>query len=122
MGSKGASSKTIVSTASESKVSGIIKSLGVLEDDLDSLNGKAGDMKKKIATTAQSQIDSLKEKTREMAAKEAEVIINESKSAADAESKKIAKQGDARLAEIATAVDQNFDDAVGDVLSTILKP
>jgi len=32
----------------ESKVTGIIKSLNVLEDDLDSLTGKVGDMKKQL--------------------------------------------------------------------------
>jgi len=35
-----------MSNVSESKVSGIVKALSGLEDDLDSLNSKLGDMKK----------------------------------------------------------------------------
>ncbi len=55
----------------ESKVTGIIKSLNGLEDDLDSLTGKVGDMKKQLSVKTLSEIDTLLEKTREMATKEA---------------------------------------------------
>ena len=115
-------SKGSASVAAESNVSGIIKSLSALEDNLDSLGGKVGDMKKQLAARAQSQIESMMEKTREMASKEAEVIINESRAAAEAESKGITERGEARLAEIKSAVDDNFEGAVKDVVSTILKP
>lgn len=116
------SNSVAATTVAESKVTGIIKSLSILEDDLDSLSGKAGDMKKQIASKTQLQLDSLMEKTREMATKEAEVIINESKARADAESKEITAKGEARLSEITVAVDENFESAVSDVVSTILKP
>jgi len=115
-------SRGTATVAAESNVSGIIKSLNVLEDDLDSLGGKVGDMKKQLAARTQSQIESMREKTREMAAKEAEVIINKSKAKAEAESKDIKERGEARLAEIKSAVDANFEGAVKDVVSTILKP
>ena len=105
----------------ESKVTGIIKSLNGLESDLDSLNGKAADMKKQLAIKAQDEIDNLLEKTREMATKEAEVIISASKDKATAESKKIAAAGEAKLAEIQSKIDANFDEAVKNVVSTILK-
>ena len=105
----------------ESKVTGIVKSLNSLEDDLDSLNGKVADMKKQLAVKAQSEIDALLEKTREMATKEAEVIINASKDKANAESAKIAQDGEAKLAEIQSKIDANFDDAVKHVVSTVLK-
>jgi len=110
-----------MSSMAESKVSGIIKSLNVLEDDLDSLNSKVGDMKKQLSVKAQTEIDNLLEKTREMATKEAEVIINASKEKATAESVKIALQGDAKLSEIQSNIDANFDEAVKHVVSTILK-
>ena len=84
----------------ESKVTGIIKSLNALEDDLDSLNSKVGDMKKQLSVKAITEIDNLLEKTREMATKEAEVIINASKDRATTESAKIAQDGDAKLSEI----------------------
>ena len=105
----------------ESKVTGIIKSLNNLEDDLDSLNNKVADMKKQLAVKAQSEIDILLEKTQEMATKEAEVIINASKEKATAESAKIAQESEAKLSKIQSTIDANFDEAVKHVVSTVLK-
>jgi V/A-type H+-transporting ATPase subunit G/H len=110
-----------MSSMAESKVTGIVKSLNILEDDLDSLNSKVGDMKKQLSVKAQAEIDNLLEKTREMATKEAEVIINASKEKATAESVKIAQQGDTKLSEIQSNIDANFDEAVKHVVSTVLK-
>ncbi len=111
----------VMSSMAESKVTGIIKSLSALEDDLDSLNGKVSDMKKQLAIKAQTEIDVLLEKTKEMATKEAEVIINASKEKATAESAKITKEGEAKLSELQSNVDANFDEAVKHVVSTVLK-
>ncbi|MDH3658126.1 MAG: conserved oligomeric Golgi complex subunit 6 [Nitrosopumilus sp.] len=105
----------------ESKVTGIIKSLNALEDDMDSLNSKVSDMKRQLSVKAHTEIDALLEKTREIATKEAEVIINASKEKATAESAKIAQQGEAKLSEIQSYVDANFDEAVRHVVSTVLK-
>ena len=110
-----------MSSMAESKVTGIIKSLNALEDDLDSLTSKVGDMKKQLSVKTQSEIDNLLEKTREMATKEAEVIINASKDKANAESAKIAQEGDAKLSQIQSSIDANFDEAVKHVVSTVLK-
>jgi V/A-type H+-transporting ATPase subunit G/H len=105
----------------ESKVTGIIKSLNALEDDLDSLNSKVGDMKKQLSVKAITEIDNLLEKTREMATKEAEVIINTSKDNTTAESAKIAQEGDVKLSELQSRIDANFDEAVKNVVSAVLK-
>jgi len=105
----------------ESKVTGIIQSLSGLEDDLDSLNSKVGDMKKQLSLKAQTEIDTLLEKTREMATKEAEAIINASKEKANAESAKIVQEGEAKLSEINSKIDTGFDEAVRQVVSTVLK-
>lgn len=105
----------------ESKVTGIIKSLNGLEDDLDSLTSKVADMKKQLSIKAQNEIESLMEKTREIATKEAEVMINSAKEKATAESAKIAQSGEAKLAEIQSNIDANFDEAVKHVVSTVLK-
>ena len=105
----------------ESKVTGIIKTLNGLEDDLDSLTGKVGDMKKQLNVKTLTEIDTLLEKTREMATKEAEVIINAAKEKANTESAKIAQDGESKLAEIDSNVNSNFDDMVKHVVSTILK-
>jgi len=95
--------------------------LNVLEDDLDSLTGKVGDMKKQLNVKTLTEIDTLLEKTREMATKEAEVIINAAKEKANTESAKIAQDGESKLAEIDSNVNSNFDDMVKHVVSTILK-
>ena len=110
-----------MSNLAESKVTEIVKSLSALEDDLDSLNGKVADMKKQLSVKAQTEIDTLLEKTREMATKEAEIIINAAKEKATAASAKISQEGDAKLAEIQSSVDANFDEAVKHVVSTVLK-
>ncbi len=115
----GSRSSTMVS---ESKVTEIVKSLNVLEDDLDSLNAKVGDVKKQLAINTQSQIDSLSEKTRQMATSEAEIIINESKIKAEAESKEIIEDGKVKISKIKSSVDANFDSAVENVVLTILQP
>ena len=105
----------------ESKVTGIIKSLNALENDLDSLTGKVGDMKKQLTVKTLGEIDTLLEKTREMATKEAEVIIDAAKEKANTESAKISQDGDSKLAEIESNTNANFDDMVKHVVSTILK-
>ena len=105
----------------ESKVTGIIQSLSGLEDDLDSLNSKVGDMKKQLSLKAQTEIDTLLEKTKEMATKEAEAIINSSKEKANAESAKIVQEGEAKISEINSKIDAGFDEAVRQVVSTVLK-
>ena len=105
----------------KSKVTGIIKSLNVLEGDLDSLTDKVGDVKKQLNVKTLSEIDTLLEKTREMSTKEAEVIINAAKEKANAESTKIVQDGDSKLAEIESNANANFDDMVKYVVSTILK-
>ena len=119
--SNGSAGFGIMSDVAESKVNGIVKSLNALEDDLDSLNSKVADMKKQLAVKAQTEIDSLLERTRQMATQEAEVIINSSKDKATAESSKISQEGEAKLAEIQSKIDANFDDAVKHVVSTVLK-
>ena len=105
----------------ESKVTGIIQSLSGLEDDLDSLNSKVIDMKKQLSVKAQTEIDTLLEKTREMATAEAEMIINASKEKAKTESAKIVQEGEAKLSEINSKIDAGFDQAVRQVVSTVLK-
>ncbi len=110
-----------MSSMAESKVTGIIQSLNVLESDLDSLNDKVSDMKKQLAVKAQSKVDALLEKTREMATKEAEILITASKEKATAESAKIAQEGETKLSEIQSNIDANFDEAIKHVVSTVLK-
>ena len=108
-------------SATESKVTEIIRYLNDLEVDLDSIGGKVGDMKKQISAKTQAEMDGLLEKTREMAAKEAETLINAAKEKANAESKRISQDGESRLGQIQSSITANFDEAVRHVVSTVLK-
>jgi len=103
------------------KVDGIIKTLSNLEANIDSLNEKLADMKKHLNSTAQKEIDQLMEKVKNMATKEAEHIITESKTKAESESAKILQEGDKNLADIQQNIDSNFDSAVKESVSTIMK-
>lgn len=104
-----------------SSVSDIMKSLHALEDDLDSLDGKVEDMKKQLSVKASNMVDVLIGKVTEIATREAESIINTAKEQATAESTKIEQEGQTKLTEIQSKIDANFDNAVKQVLSTILK-
>lgn len=106
----------------ESKVADIIKALGGLEDDLDSLDSKVADMKRQLAVRAQKEADALYESVREKASAEAEGIIGEAREKASAEAAKISKEADSRLEEIRASIDAGFDDAVSVVVSTVMKP
>lgn len=108
-------------SVAESKVSGIIKSLSDLEDDLDSLNTTVADMKKNLNIEAENEIDKLMERIHQMATKEAEAIINQAKEKANVESANISKEGEKKLAKIQSNIDANFDDAVNRIMSTVLK-
>ena len=102
-------------------VDGIIKALSNLESDIDSLNLKLEDMKKQLNSKVQKEIDNLMIKTKEIATKEAESIISESKSKAQTESEKIHQKGEEKLTEIQKNIESNFDSAVDDAISSILK-
>ena len=48
-------------------------------------------------------------------------MISNSKSSAESESQKITQDGESKVAEIQQKIDSNFDSAVNDAVSTILK-
>ena len=106
---------------SESHVAVVLKSLNSLEDDLDSLNSKASEIKQALSIKVQTEIDAMLEKTQKIAINEVEMLISASRERATAESQKITKEGQTKLAKIQEKIDANFDDAVTHVVSTILK-
>ena len=106
----------------QSKVGTMVKALSGLEDDIDSLDVSVADMKRQMLIRTQKEIDTLFEKTREMATAEAEDIINTARANAEASAKEITAKAAARLEDIQKDIDANFEDAVRDVVSIILKP
>ena len=110
-----------MSEVAVSKVEGIIKTLSELEENIDSLNEKVADMKKKLHARAETEIEKLHEKVAEMATKEAELMISKAKEAAKQEAAKIESDGQKSLAEIKAKIDLEFDEAVEYVVSYALK-
>ena len=110
-----------MSEVAVSKVEGIIKTLSELEENIDSLNEKVADMKKKLHARVENEIENLREKVIELATKESESIISKTKDAANQDAKKILDDGEKSLAEIKTKVSTKLDEAVEYVVSSILK-
>ncbi len=90
----------MISEVTVSKVEGIIKTLSELEENIDSLNEKVADMKKKIHARSENEIEQLREKVIEMATKESGSIISQAREAANQEAKKILSDGEKSLAKI----------------------
>jgi V/A-type H+/Na+-transporting ATPase subunit G/H len=110
-----------MSEVAVSKVEGIIKTLSELEENIDSLNEKVADMKKKLHAKAENEIETLREKVVEIATKESESIISKTKDAANQDAKKILDDGEKSLAEIKAKINEKFDEAVEYTISSILK-
>lgn len=107
--------------AQESKVSGIVKALAALEDEIDSLNLRVPEMQKAIQTQVQSEMEGLRDKTIQMARKEAESIIQDARTRAQVDADRTSEEAESRISEIQSRIDANFDDAVKAAVSTILK-
>lgn len=110
-----------MSEVAVSKVEGIIKTLSELEENIDSLNEKVADMKKKLHAKVENEIGSLREKVVEMATKESEYMISKTKDAANQDAKKILDDGEKSISEIKAKISAKFDEAVEDTVSSILK-
>jgi len=122
MDSKKNTSKEIPAiTAAPGKVDTIIKALSGLESNIESLNEKLADMKKELNQKAQKEIDKLQDEVTRIATKEAEVIITESREKANSESQRIMTAGDLNLKDVQNKIDAKFNEAVGLVVSTVLK-
>jgi len=110
-----------MSEVAVSKVEGIIKTLSELEENIDSLNEKVADMKKKLHARVEKEVENLREKVVEMATKESESIISKTRDAANQDAKKILDDGEKSLSEIKIKISEKFDEAVEDTVSSILK-
>ena len=104
-----------------SNVEGIIKTLSELEDNIDSLNARVEEMKKKMHARCENEIEKSRERVVEMATKESESIISQARDTANQEAKKILSEGEKNLVEIRKKIDTKFDEAVEYAVSSILK-
>ena len=101
-------------------VESIINALSELEDDLDNINNKTDEMKRRLINSSHEQIEHLKENIITLANGEAKKIIDSARQEAEKESSTILKESDNELANIKKNIESSFDKAVEVAVKVIL--
>jgi TolA-binding protein len=104
-----------------SSVEVIINALAELEKDIDNLNLKIEEMKKRMMIYSNEQIENLKQQTISIANEEAKKIVDIAKKEAEDESALIANDADKRLLDIKKNIDSSLDRAVDNIVNMVLK-
>jgi hypothetical protein len=104
-----------------SSVEVIINALAELEKDIDNLNSKIEEMKKRILIYSNEQIENLKQQTISVANEEAKRIVDIAKKEAEDESSLITKESDNRLSDIKKNIDSTLDRAVDEIVNMVLR-
>jgi V/A-type H+-transporting ATPase subunit G/H len=98
----------------------IINALADLERDIDSLNYKVEEMKKRIMIYSNEEIEKLKQQIITVANDEARKIIDNAKGEAEAESTVIVKESDRSLSAIKKNIDSSYDRAIDSIVKIVL--
>jgi len=101
-------------------VESIINALSELEDDLDNINNKTDEMKRRLINSSHEQIEHLKENIITLANGEAKKIIDSARQEAARESSTILKESDNELANIKKNIESSYDKAVEVAVKIIL--
>jgi V/A-type H+-transporting ATPase subunit G/H len=101
-------------------VESIINALSELEDDLDNINNKTDEMKRRLINSSQEQVEHLKENIITLANGEAKKIIDSARQEAEKESSTILKESDNELANIKKNIESSYDKAVEVAVKVIL--
>jgi vacuolar-type H+-ATPase subunit E/Vma4 len=104
-----------------SSVEVIINALAELEKDIDNLNLKIEEMKKRIIIYSNEQIENLKQQIISIANEEAKKIVDLAKKEAEDESSLIAKEADDRLSDIKKNIDSSLDRAVDTIVNMVMR-
>jgi len=103
-----------------SSVEHIIAALSELESDVDNLNSRVEEMKKRIMVYSNEEIDRLKQQIISIANDEAKKIIYSAKTEAEAESSVILEESDKTLGNIKKNIDDSYNKAVKGIIQIIL--
>jgi hypothetical protein len=103
-----------------SSVEVIINALAELEKDIDNLNSKVEDLKKRIMIYSNEEIEKLKQQIIAIANEEARKIIDIAKAEAEAESTIIVREADKNLSDIKKNIDSSHDKAVASIVKIVL--
>jgi vacuolar-type H+-ATPase subunit H len=104
-----------------SSVEVIINALAELEKDIDNLNLKIEEMKKRIIIYSNEQIENLRQQITSIANEEAKKVVDIAKKEAEGESSLIAKEADSRLSDIKKNIDSSLDRAVDSIVSIVMR-
>jgi F0F1-type ATP synthase membrane subunit b/b' len=104
-----------------SSVEVIINALAELEKDIDNLNLKIEEMKKRIIIYSNEQIENLKQQIISIANEEAKKIVDIAKKEAEDESSLIAKETDNRLSDIKKNIELSLDRSVDSIVNMVLR-
>src|ERR671931_1461340 len=103
-----------------SSVEIIINALAELEKDIDNLNLRVEEMKRRIIIYSNEQIENLKHQIISIANEEAKKIVDIAKKEAEDESSLIAKEADNKLSDIKKNIDSSLDLAVDNIVNMVL--
>jgi V/A-type H+-transporting ATPase subunit G/H len=112
--------KTATVSTSHSAVESIVSALAQLETDIDGMNARVDEMKKRLMAHSNEQIEKLKQQIIAVANEEAKKIVESARAEAEAESATIMKDAEKNLAAIKKNIDSSFDKAVESIVKTVL--
>jgi V/A-type H+-transporting ATPase subunit G/H len=112
--------KTATVSTSHSAVESIIGALAQLETDIDGMNARVDEMKRRLMAHSNEQIEKLRQQIISMANEEAKKIVDSAKAEAEAESAAVMKDAEKNLASIKKNIDASFDKAVESIVKTVL--
>ena len=101
-------------------VESIINALSELEDDLENINNKTDEMKRRLINSSHEQIEHMKENIITLANGEAKKIIDSARQEAEKESSTILKDSDNELTNIKKNIESSYDKAVEVAVKIIL--
>lgn len=102
------------------QVNQIINALLELESNIDSINESVLNMQNDLKTLTSKEIIKLTELTRQLATKEANEIISNAKNEAKLKSDEIIKTSNDNIQKIKNNIENNFEQAVNDIVKLIL--
>jgi vacuolar-type H+-ATPase subunit H len=109
-----------VSSSSHSAVDSIIGALSQLETEIDGMNARVDEMKRRMLAHSNEQVEKLKQQITAVANEEAKKIVDAARAEAEAESSQIMKDTEKNLASIKKNIDASFDKAVDSIVKTVL--
>lgn len=112
--------KTATVSTSHSAVESIIGALAQLETEIDGMNARVDEMKRRLMAHSNEQVEKLRQQIISMANEEAKKIVDSAKAEAEAESAAVMKDAEKNLASIKKNIDASFDKAVESIVKTVL--